>query len=110
VESLYYWTSALDVCFDISDDADDDEWSPSDISNPLQEGNQPEDSGFGSGNGPAGVGNPGYEAGLYDCSTVAASPGGQPCGEVVMQCLDAYRWSCGKGQEGVVPPGTFCAW
>jgi hypothetical protein len=110
VESLYYWTPALDVCFDISDDADDDEWSPSDTSDPLQEGNQPDDSGFNPGNGTAVVGNPSNETGLYDCSTVAASPGGQPCGEVVMECLDTYHWSCRKGQEGIVPPGTFCAW
>jgi hypothetical protein len=109
-DGLYYWSPSLDVCFDISDDADDDEWSPSDTPDTLQEGAQPEDSGFGLGNSTDNVGAPGYETGVYDCSTVAASLGGQPCGGVVMQCPDAYHWSCGNGQEGIVPPGTFCAW
>lgn len=54
---------------------------------------------------------PGYDNGLYNCDSVAPSPGGQPCGvDVVMACPSTYTWSCGNGVEGAVPPGTFCAW
>ncbi|OCK95039.1 uncharacterized protein K441DRAFT_676949 [Cenococcum geophilum 1.58] len=45
---------------------------------------------------------------LIDCSGVSPSPGGQPCGDVVMACVSDSIWSCGAGEEGVVPPGTIC--
>ena len=45
-----------------------------------------------------------------DCSGVSPSPGGQPCGDVVMACVSDSIWSCGAGEEGVVPPGTICQW
>lgn len=45
-----------------------------------------------------------------DCSAVAPSPGGQPCGdEGDMTCHNFYRWQCSGVEEGIVPPGTICA-
>jgi hypothetical protein len=58
-EDLHYWSPSLDVCFDISDGADDDDWSPSGTPHPLQEGNQSDDSGFGPCNSTSGAGSPG---------------------------------------------------
>jgi hypothetical protein len=46
-----------------------------------------------------------------DCSSVAPTPGGQPCaGGDVMTCNGLYRWSCPNGDNGVVPMGTVCEW
>jgi hypothetical protein len=105
--SYLYWDLYKD-CFDISGG---DNTTPKTIPSPTpgvpQNGNQPQQPGFGAvSGGPAGNDTTTY----YDCSGVAPSPGGQPCGTVVMQCTDTGYWSCGDGRQGIVPPGTFCAW
>ncbi|KAF2869770.1 hypothetical protein BDV95DRAFT_497226, partial [Massariosphaeria phaeospora] len=111
VGDLYKKWEFLEHCYDISvDDDDDDDDKPiindppplPDSSNPVP---PPTD-------GNANITTPGTPGGyntLFDCSGVAPSPGGQPCGAVTMLCPSAYTWSCGNGEEGVVPPGTFCA-
>jgi hypothetical protein len=51
--------------------------------------------------------------GSLDCSSVQASPGGQPCADAPLQCYGQNVWSCLSGpyagSSGVVPPGTICA-
>lgn len=44
-----------------------------------------------------------------DCTGVAPSLGGQPCGGTnIMTCLTTTSWQCPDGSTGVVPPGTEC--
>lgn len=108
VDGLSKIWNILEHCYDISGGDDNNPTPPIDQPPPV--------SGNVTNNPPPTNGNNnltipgGYENGTYDCSSVAPSPGGQPCGDVTMLCPSAYAWSCGNGEEGVVPPGTFCAW
>ena len=109
VGGLYKTWNFLEHCYDLSGGDGNNETPP--INQPPSvSGNSTTTPPPTNGNGNQNLTAPGYDNRLYDCSSVAPSPGGQPCGSVTMICPTAYTWSCGNGREGVVPPGTFCAW
>lgn len=110
-----YWTWPFpDVCFDISGDNNSNDRTLPPPKAPEKK-DPPSNTGIGTGLGSNDTLSSGplansTDTGVYDCSGIASSPGGQPCGSVIMQCPSLYTWSCGNGQQGIVPPGTFCAW
>ncbi|EAT78034.1 hypothetical protein SNOG_14494 [Parastagonospora nodorum SN15] len=113
VKGLYFEKTIAQICFDISGDNEKVDKSLPPLGNTSKPKDQPGDEiPFRGQNNDTSTSNAGVLANstvTYDCSGVAPSPGGQPCGSVIMQCPTLSTWSCGNGQQGIVPPGTFCA-
>lgn len=115
VKGLYFERTIAQVCFDISGDNKNLNITLPPLGNTPEQKDQPDDDDIpfsGQNNGTI-ISDAGVLANnivTYDCSGVAPSPGGQPCGSVIMQCPTLSTWSCGNGQQGIAPPGTFCAW
>jgi hypothetical protein len=112
VKGLYWTWTLLNRCFDISGDTEGGDKTLLPSSDKPEEKDPSTDEAFGvpGANGTITAGGAGNTTASYDCSGVAPSPGGQPCGNVVMQCPSMNTWSCGSGQQGIVPPGTICVW
>ncbi|RMZ88074.1 hypothetical protein DV736_g4689, partial [Chaetothyriales sp. CBS 134916] len=106
---LYKTWNFLEKCYDISGVGSNNETTPINQPPPVS-GNSTTTGPPTNGSGNQNLTAPGYDHSLYDCSSVAPSPGGQPCGSVTMICPTAYTWSCGNGQEGVVPPAARIAY
>ncbi|KAH4250534.1 hypothetical protein HBI04_206270 [Parastagonospora nodorum] len=113
VKGLYFEKTIAQICFDISGDNEKVDKPLPPLGNTSKPKDQPGDEiPFRGQNNDTSTSNAGVLANstvTYDCSGVAPSPGGQPCGSVIMQCPTLSTWSCGNGQQGIVPPGTFCA-
>jgi len=114
LENLYFEKTFAEVCYDISGGNEGNPKTLPPSNDKPKPKDQPIDDNFGTGR--RNTTTPGFpsllgdSSRIYDCSGVSPSPGGQPCGNVIMQCPTLSSWSCGNGQQGIVPPGTFCAW